>query len=298
MRIPFIFRFPNAWSLASCLGMMAVSAPVNVIADDPTTVGEQTAQERRLEQMRERASRATVRLISEDVATPTREQPATVEFEAQPLFRYNDQPRGFRDGTLWMWAAEGRPIALCKIEDWRDPRNGPIWITCFASLSTGLIQSKWDSGPTWVSKKPGLQFRPVEGVEAPDANEAGRLRQFKKLSERFTVSLVRAYDGVDDRQEMRRLPRPLHRYHRAEAGVTDAVLFAWTSNGTNPDAVVVFELRTSNGKNEWLYAFAPVTADKTQLQLDGGVVDSKDYTPYAGGDTVRYFYDKNSSPID
>jgi hypothetical protein len=266
----------------------------NVKAEDEASATDKAKKTRRLDQMRDRAKRAMVTVINRDAGAKKDEKLSGVELTEQPLFRYDDQPRGFRDGTLWMWTSQGRPVAVGKIEDWRG-EQGPMWITCFASLSTVLIDSKWQAGPTWVSKKPGLQFQAVEAFEAPESTESGRLRQFKKLSDRFSISLER---NRTDTQELRRLPRHLHRYQLPESQIDDSIMFAWTADGTNPDVVLVIEQRSSGEKKEWMYAMSPVTADKVTLQLDGVVVATKDYTPFTGDDTVRYFFERNSSPID
>jgi len=290
--------------IASLLLFTATSSA----ADESAAIAEGSVAARRLDQMRERANRATVRIVSDGPQTkhaagkaaeaPSKELPE-VQFEKQPVFRYSDPPRGFRDCTLWMWTSNGRPVALEKVEDWRrSPPDGASWITCFASLYPGLIEVNWHAGPQWTSQKPGLQFQLVEDFERPEATEAGRLRQFKKLSERFSIAIERDYSGKLDSQEMRRLPRHLHRYHVPNQSVTDAVMFGWTTNGTNPDAMVVIELRTTGDKHGWYYAMAQVTADKVVLSLDGKSVQEQDRNITGTGPTLRYFFERNSTPID
>lgn len=295
MRAPGIARCKDRLAMVCSLMLIFSAAGAILKADEQAPLSDQAPKARRLNQMRERAMRATVRVISDEAsATATDEKPVAVKLEEQPLFRYDDQPRGFRDGTLWMWTAGGRPIAFGKIEDWRG-EQGLTWITCFASLSPGLIESSWQSGPKWTARKPGLQFRVFEGFDPPQATESGRLRQFKDLADRFSISLQK-YQS--DSQELRRLARPLHRYHLPDSNVDDAVIFGWTSDGTNPDVAFAVELRTSGNKKEWLYAMTGMTADKVTLKLDDVVVGSKDYTPVTGDDTVRWFMEKNTDPID
>lgn len=265
--------------------------------DDPKSGAEPSVSARRLEQMKGRAVRATVRIVSEGPQVKTTETLPEVQFDQQPIFRYSDPPRDFRDATLWMWTANGRPVALQKVEDWRPSERGPMWITCFASLHTGLIESSWKKGPTWTSTKPGLPFQLVD-FERPEASDSGRLRQFKKLSERFTVALERDQSGTPDTQEMRRLPRHLHRYQVADQRIADAVIFGWTANGTNPDVVVVIEQRSIGDKHEWHYAMSGITSDKVALSLDGKIVQSQDYTKGGGGPTLRFFFERNMDPID
>lgn len=285
------------FAAGGAMGILVLIAAAS--ADDTAPANETSVATRRLEQMRERANRATVRIIAEGAqAKPSANLPE-VQFEGQPVFRYSDPPRGFRDGTLWLWTSSGRPVALGKIEDWRrEPPDGPTWITCFASLYPGLIEANWQAGPMWTSQKPGLPYQLLGEFERPDATEAGRLRQFKKLSERFSIALERDYTGTTDSQQMRRLPRHLYRYKVPDQGVTDAVMFGWTANGTNPDAMVVIELRSVGDKHEWHYAMAQVTADKIVLNLDGKSVQEQDRNITGTGPTLRYFFERNSAPIE
>lgn len=286
-------------AICHAVAMLSLMSVAILAADKPTTGSETSATFQRLEQMRDRAIQATVRIVAEGPqAKPATELPE-VQLEKQPIFRYSDLPRGFRDGTLWMWTANGRPVALEKVEDWRRAApDGPTWITCFTSLYPGLIEATWPAKPTWTSQKPGLPFQLHADFEQPEATEAGRLRQFKKLSERFSISLEWDYSGKPDNQEMRRLPRHLHRYQVPDQGVTDAVMFGWTANGTNPDAMVVIELRSNGDKHEWHYAMSQVTADKIVLKLDGKNVQEQPRNMTGNGPTLRYFFERNSSPIE
>ena len=195
------------------------------VADEPSTA-ETSNKTRRLDQMLERAKRASIRIIGPDLDSDSKDQPQSVELLPQPLFRYDDQPRGFRDGTLWIWTDKGRPVAIEKVEDWRDATRSPTWITCLTSVSPRMIRATWEGGYDWNSKKPGIEFRSLKDGPQPEANEAGRLRQFKELLRHFSVSM-QLYTG--DRQELRLLPRQLHRYQIPSEHVTDSVIFGWTA---------------------------------------------------------------------
>ncbi len=284
-------------SVAVCWAVGITWTLPGVTADDVTPKAEPTAKSRRLDQMRERAKLATIRIVAQP-ANPTDPvaEAKPVELHPEPMFRYDDQPRGFRDATLWMWTDKGRPVAIGKVEDWRDPKRGPTWITCLTSTSPQLIRASWEGGHDWTAKKPGIQFLPIKDGPKPEKSEAGRLRQFKALSQRFTASM-QLYTG--DRQELRLLPRQLQRYNIPAERVADAVIFGWTSNGTNPDAVLMIELRTpADQPAEWVYSLAPVTADKLWLKLDDVVVQTKDQTLYPSDDTLIFFFEKNSDTID
>ena len=104
----------------------------------------------------------------------------------------------------------------------------------------------------------------------------------KELLRHFSVSM-QLYTG--DRQDLRLLPNQLHRYQIPSEHVADSVIFGWTANGTNPDALLIIELRTRPGQApEWVYSLAPVTADKLSLKYDGSVVQTKDQTIFPSDD--------------
>lgn len=248
-----------------------------------------TPKAKRLEAMRDRAQSATISFKEGDVDHK-------IEFLDQPLFRYDDRQRGFRDGTLWIWSSGGRPVAIGKIEDLHDAEKGPRWLTCLTSLSPELIAARWPSGMEWDFKKPGVDFKVIKNGAKPSDTESGRLRQFKSIAQSFTISM-KLYSG--DQQELRPLARELHRYKVPKENISDAIVFGWTANGTNPDAIVLLELHEPTGKpSEWRYSLAPVTADKLWLKRSGEVVQTKELTMYPGDETLTFFFEKNESPID
>ena len=290
-------RWVRVGCFATCLSVCASGAMRMISFAEEGLTAVQSGKARRLDQMRSRALRATIRIIPKTPNSPESEaQTQTVELHPQPLFRYDDQPRGFRDATLWVWTHQGRPVAIEKVEDSMDVNRGPTWVTCLASVSPHLIRATWDGGYDWTSTKPGIQFKSIKDGPNPETTEAGRLRQFKALSERFTAA-IQVYSG--DRQELRLLPRRLHRYQIAAEQVTDAVMFGWTSNGTNPDAVLILELHTSaSGAAEWAYSLAPVTADKLWLKMDDIIVQTKAQTIYPSDETLIFFFEKNAEVIE
>src|SRR5262245_47618361 len=85
------------------LGLMVPTAPAR--ADDPADPNN-IAQER-LAVMRSRAE--AIVFSSTEASFPRR-------LESAPLFRYEDQTRGYVDGTVWRLGARGRPLAIITTE--------------------------------------------------------------------------------------------------------------------------------------------------------------------------------------
>src|SRR5262245_55313405 len=86
-----------------------------------------------------------------------------------PLMKYTDVPRQIEMATLWVWQDEGRPVALGKVEAYQR-KEGPKWLYCFASASTGLVDGKWPDGHRFEARKPGVEWATVGGP----AGDGGR----------------------------------------------------------------------------------------------------------------------------
>ena len=62
--------------------------------------------------------------------------------EAEPLFRYDDVPRGYVDGAVWRWGEQGRPQAIVTTE--LHPRylgSGPRIVYDFLSPSNPSVRT-------------------------------------------------------------------------------------------------------------------------------------------------------------
>ena len=234
-------------------------------ADDlPPRTDEQgikAQREARLVAMRERAAAFTVERMIDG-----RPQPAPLRDE--PVFRYTDQPRGFFDATLWCWGTKGRPVALSKIEAVVGAAGNRYWQFCAASLADGPIRLDFGNGVRLDPNRAGITFHPLEDGPAPHERPAGRLRQMKDLVARFAGTIH--VDGKDSlKQEMRRLATPIDRYADEDAGLVDGVIFSLTTNGTNPDMLIVIELQGQKEKGpQWEYGIVKMTYAEVHIRLD------------------------------
>jgi hypothetical protein len=215
--------------------------------------------EARLAEMRERAE-------AFEVVVAGQREPARLR--AEPLFRYSDQPRGFVDATLWGWGKMGRPMVLAKVEMAVTAGGRPFWQFCMASMADGPLEVKLVDGRRLAVKKPGVVLRTLENAPEPGEKPAERLRQMKAMISRFTGTIH--VDGKDSlKQEMRLLPSPMHRYADEGAGLRDGVIFALTTNGTNPDMLIVIELRGEKGAEPaWHYGIVKMTSAEVHIRLD------------------------------
>ena len=246
------------------------------VTDQPSTsesAARKKQREDNLQAMAERAGRGRIRLAGntgkEDEMTDCRLIP-------QPLFHYTDQPRRITDATLWGWTSGERLVAICKIEryDHENPVNQ--WLYCVGSLAPGRIETEWPSRHVWSAKKPGVDLTRMTSAPSPADGRPARLRQMKEIAGRFTATLSDA-TGADRRQEMRLLPRPLYRYEIPAGDVLDGAVFGFTTNGTNPDAILVVELDAApvTGAPQWKFGLAGMTTGGLSVKFDGDDVWSK-----------------------
>jgi hypothetical protein len=222
--------------------------------------------EHNLREMRRRAKNTRVLVLDGGRRT-------AAELVSEPLFRFSDERRDIVDATFWAWQVEGRPVAVQKVEIYR--RRGLQWFYFLASLADRVIEVEWPDGQQWTAKKPGLVVGPLPGGPQPERTEAGLLLQLRRLARRFEATLIDR--DAQFRDEMRLLPRPIHRYADPASGVRDGAAFGFTI-GTNPDALLLIELRqTGDSAPEWKYGLVQMTTGELRVRLDGEEVWSAPY---------------------
>ena len=238
------------------------------VAEEPDPKKEAAA---RLERMQARAAATKIAVVTDEA---TQE----VELRPAPIFRYDDQPRRILDGTLWAWGDDsGRPVAICKVEDYVSNEGPRLWVQCLTSLSTQRISANWEDGRTWSASKPGVTLKQLLGAPSPAGNARLRLTQLRRMARRFAATLIDPRNN--DRQEMRLLPQPIHRYRDPQRGVIDAAIFGLASNGTNPDACFILEIRQADqAEPVWEFAVAAMTAHAVEIKLDDRTVWTKEFT--------------------
>jgi hypothetical protein len=235
-------------------------------------------------------SRARAEGIEVNVAVGGRTTKAAVR--PTPLMKYTDVPRQIEMATLWVWQDEDRPVALGKVEAYQR-EEGPKWLYCFASASTGLVDGKWPDGHRFQARKPGVEWATVGGP-APQEAAAGRLRQMKELFQRFSATATD--DVLKTSDELRPLARPLHEYSSPGHGVIQGILCGFAANGTNPDVVVALEaVRAAEKKDApltWRYSVIGMTASGISVKLDKAEVYTRPYAKSAQDfDTWTYFWE-------
>ena len=256
--------------IATIVGCAALAANLANGAEDDARQQtqqqrEQQQRERLLAQMRELAKQTQVRFQQGD------RQPQLV---ASPVFRYDDKPRHFLDATLWVWTDEGRPVAFEKIEAM--DTQPAAWQYCFTSGSAQLLTADWQGGRRYRTTEPGIELRPLPDEPAVGAGAAQRKRHARELIRDFSARILT--DLADNRTEaMRLLPRPIYEYSEPESKAFRGAVFGMTTNGTNPDLLILLEIGGEEQTLHWNYAVARMTTGGLKVHYRETPVWEADY---------------------
>jgi len=194
----------------------------------------------------------------------------------RPLLVYGDTARSNADGTVWAWGPAGRPLVL--METYRNTYAQKNRVNAITLTSTERVVLRSPSGHTWEPQKTQVEFKPLAAAAAPDAREAGRLRQLRELARRFTAHEF--WDPDNSRFELRLLAQPVHRYSAERTGLLDGAVFV-LANGTNPEVVLLIEAVSAAGNSsaKWQYALARLGSAELHVMIDGAEAWKQDRTP-------------------
>ncbi len=120
------------------------------------------------------------------------------------------------------------------------------------SLATTLLDATWRRRKLWRADAPGLTFLPVPEAPEPADSASARLRQMQAIARDFSAASVHEKSG---RNELRLMPRPLHRYGPAAPETVDGALFC-LAHGTDPELFLLIEARRQGAAAGWQYALA------------------------------------------
>jgi hypothetical protein len=216
-----------------------------------------------LQTMREKADGTQVRRLGDAAGNPLPRMP-------EPLLRYSDDPRAIVGASLWGFADRGRPAALVKIEYYQRPGAETGWFYCFVSLSDSLIAAEFEGGLRWKSSQPAVQLATFPDSSPAAGSEVARRVQMRNLARLFSARVFGAsYSNPTTQEQMRLLARPLCRYADAESGLHDGALFGFATNGTNPDLLLLVELRgPSIAEATWQYGLVRMTTEGVTVHLE------------------------------
>lgn len=224
------------------------------------------------------------RKILEGRAHAFRFQAAAIDFpaalEPEPLFRYDDQTRGYVDGFVWKLGAKGRPLAIITNELHPNYLGGGKRVVYdFLSLTDQRFTAR-SSDMGWAPGGSAVEFRPIPDAPAPAATAAQRLPQIKSLARRFEATQeVTERPGEKNLVPLRLLPKEIDRYAPTDDTLADGAIFLLV-NGRNPGLVLLVE---TDGKG-WSYAIGRLSMPSTfKVRLGGEEVWARPPGPHPDG---------------
>jgi hypothetical protein len=182
---------------------------------------------------------------------------------AMPVLRWDNNVRGSASGLTVLYIGDGRPEAICSIYPW----DGQL-VHEFDSLSRGAIRATENGDVFWRPDKPGVVFQAIPDAPDPHNQRTVRLRQMKRLMQRFGATLVGWEADDSDRQALRPLPREIYRYKRQSGDVLDGAVFAFVM-GVDPEVLLLIEAVEIEGTPRWEYAFVRQSSGELAGTLDG-----------------------------
>jgi hypothetical protein len=208
-----------------------------------------------------------------------------VELRSDPVYVWTNPLRGrVQDGAVFVWTCRGRSEAIGTI--FTSQAAGPRFLTHeFHSLAITALDvthqgEENDTEHQWKPSAPGITLVPIAGAPAPAPSPVRRLTQMRALANEFSA---RIEDRKGQRWELRLLPHPLYRYQSTDPEVLDGAVFSFvTSEGTDPEVLLVLEARRKTGGTDtsWQYALARFSLLKLWVWHKGHEVFTAQVIPY------------------
>ena len=227
------------------------------------TADNASLEEQRMDLMRSHAT---------DIQFATSDKQLPKQVQAEPLFRYDDVPRGYLDGAVWRWGDGGRPLAIVTTE--LHPRylgSGPRIVYDFLSLSDFSFSAISDDS-SWRPSTTAVQMKDLPDQQPPAETAAQRLFQMKRIMRRFSADQVISLEPPQRKLSLRLLPRPIDRYQTNSDPRSDGATFLFVA-GRMPGVIVFLD---TNGKT-WTYGVGRLSAPSTlRVSIDNENVYSVD----------------------
>lgn len=173
-----------------------------------------------------------------------------LELDETPVLTWTDPENGEIYGAVFVWTDAGRPATIASIYKWYRPYTHGTHE--FQSLSTDSITGLRDNQKDWLCSKPGVVWKPALGDPAMGRTSAQRLTRLRFIARQFALQMTEKDGSVDT---LRLLSQPLYRYQCPTSNVIDGALFAF-ARGTDPEALLLLEVRDEDGKPKLFYALA------------------------------------------
>jgi len=198
-----------------------------------------------------------------------------LDLRSEPVLRWSNPAVGRVYGSVFLWTAEGRPIAAASIYRWYAPYTQRT--AEFVLLSPHAVAAEREGRKLWTPAAGQVTFRPLDGAEPPDPSSRKRLAQMRRLAGEFVPELTdKRVIGEGTQQQLRLLDKPIYQYGTGPNGLVEGALFAFVV-GTDPEVLLLVEAHESEGKSGWQYALARMNRDAMRVRRNDREVWSVPY---------------------
>jgi hypothetical protein len=129
------------------------------------------------------------------------------------------------------------------------------------SLSLENVEAERIGKTAWAPSQPGITLRDVPAAPQPADSAVRRLSQMRSLALEFEVVLTdKRRNNSGERQALRLLTQPLHRYQSSDSDWMDGAVFGFVL-GTDPEAFLLIEARRAGETARWQYGLARMNND-------------------------------------
>lgn len=116
-----------------------------------------------------------------------------------------------------------------------------------------------------------LRFQDIPKTKAPNKSKRLRMSQMKEISDRFEVRILDYDPSKSDKEALRKLSTPVHRYGSSDSNTFDGSIYAFCINGTDPEAFLLIEAyrEEQDQTYKWQFALTRSTSAIMEAKLDG-----------------------------
>ena len=183
---------------------------------------------------------------------------------AEPVLAWVNPVRYQQQGLVYVWTDLGKTRAIGGV--FTNYFSDVKMYTSheFHSLSPVGLKADHAGIDVWHPEEPGVTFELLNDAPTPAMKKPGRLAQMRRLAQEFSAYSI---TPEKSRYELRLLAAPLFRYQTEEAEIHDGAIFSMVSSaGTDPEILLILEVRDTAGGPKWHYAPARFSDAKLFLQ--------------------------------
>jgi len=204
---------------------------------------DETDASRELDELRMKKMRDRVAALS---LTGRDGKPAGFTYE--PAWRFDDNPRGIVDASMWILGKSGRPAAVLALEFYDND-------TVMYELTSNAEPPQSVRGPNWEWKP---QDQPFDWTEIPVKEAPGETAKLRQSQLKLLIREFSASEEFNDQvHQLRILPRPIYEYEDATRGILSGAVFM-IANGKNAEILMLVEARAKTDEEpaHWVAGFS------------------------------------------